>query len=274
MAERPEDLNLPNAVVARIIKEAIPEGVNVSKEAKLAISKAASVFVLYATSCSNNFALKNKRKTITAQDILSAMEDMEFEQFIEPLQQCQEAFRNEKLEKKKDKAHKPTLVAPQTEDDADNMEEVNDDEGGTEGQKKDDTPQSDDDNEDYIITVNNDLESSSSPEMMNATRSSCVVNRPTNFEFQNLRLCQSMPTVFSTEKLETKKDKAHKPTLVAPQTEDDADNMEEVNDNEGGTYRQKKDDTPQSDDDNEDYIITVNNDLESSSSPEMLDSGD
>lgn len=28
----------------------IPEGVNVSKEARLAISKAASVFVLYATS--------------------------------------------------------------------------------------------------------------------------------------------------------------------------------------------------------------------------------
>ena len=39
---------------------------------------------------SNNFALKNKRKTINAQDVLSAMEDMEFEQFIEPLQQCQE----------------------------------------------------------------------------------------------------------------------------------------------------------------------------------------
>lgn len=50
MAERPEDLNLPNAVVTRIIKEAIPPGVNIGKDARLAISKAASVFVLYATS--------------------------------------------------------------------------------------------------------------------------------------------------------------------------------------------------------------------------------
>lgn len=50
MAERPEDLNLPNAVVTRIIKEALPTGVNVGKDARLAISKAASVFVLYATS--------------------------------------------------------------------------------------------------------------------------------------------------------------------------------------------------------------------------------
>lgn len=50
MAERPEDLNLPNAVVTRIIKEVLPAGVNVGKDARLAISKAASVFVLYATS--------------------------------------------------------------------------------------------------------------------------------------------------------------------------------------------------------------------------------
>ncbi|WAR31386.1 DPOE3-like protein [Mya arenaria] len=42
MAERPEDLNLPNAVITRIIKDAIPDGVNVSKEARLAISKAAT----------------------------------------------------------------------------------------------------------------------------------------------------------------------------------------------------------------------------------------
>lgn len=85
MAERPEDLNLPNSIVARIIKEALPEGVNVSKEARSAIAKAASVFVLYCTSCSNNLAMKANRKTISGQDVLNAMSDMEFEQFIEPL---------------------------------------------------------------------------------------------------------------------------------------------------------------------------------------------
>jgi len=121
MAERPEDLNLPNAVVTRIIKDAIPEGVAVSKEARLAISKAASVFVLYATSCSNNFALKGKRKTINAQDVLSAMEDMEFEQFIEPLQQCQEAFRQEKKDKISQKKEKAMLAS--VGEDMDDVEE-------------------------------------------------------------------------------------------------------------------------------------------------------
>ena len=85
MAERPEDLNLPNSIVARIIKESLPEGINVSKEARSAIAKAASVFVLYTTSCSNNLAMKANRKTISGQDVLSAMSDMEFDRFVEPL---------------------------------------------------------------------------------------------------------------------------------------------------------------------------------------------
>ncbi|KAK3579929.1 hypothetical protein CHS0354_014040 [Potamilus streckersoni] len=103
MAERPEDLNLPTAVITRIIKDAIPDGVNVSKEARLAISKAASVFVLYATSCSNNFAMKGKRKTIAAQDVITAMEDMEFDQFVEPLKNCLEAYRKGQQGKKDQK---------------------------------------------------------------------------------------------------------------------------------------------------------------------------
>lgn len=49
MAEKPEDLGLPNAVVNRIINEALPPQTNVSGEARRVIGKTASVFVLYAT---------------------------------------------------------------------------------------------------------------------------------------------------------------------------------------------------------------------------------
>merc|ERR1712029_1209747 len=85
MAERPEDLNLPSSVVSRIIKEALPPSVKVSKEAQAAVAKAASVFVLYATSCANNVALKSHRKTIHGNDVIKAMDDMEFEKFIKLL---------------------------------------------------------------------------------------------------------------------------------------------------------------------------------------------
>ncbi|CAL1604474.1 unnamed protein product [Knipowitschia caucasica] len=100
MAERPEDLNLPNAVITRIIKEALPDGVNVSKEARRAISQAASVFVLYATSCANNFAMKAKRKTLNAGDVMSAMEEMEFERFMEPLREALEVYKKGQKGKK------------------------------------------------------------------------------------------------------------------------------------------------------------------------------
>lgn len=106
MAERPEDLNLPMAVVTRITKEALPDNCLISKEARLALSKAASVFVLYATSCANNVALKHKRKTLTAGDVLSSMEDMEFETFLEPLKESLEAYKLEQSKAKERRSMK------------------------------------------------------------------------------------------------------------------------------------------------------------------------
>ncbi|GFN75448.1 DNA polymerase epsilon subunit 3 [Plakobranchus ocellatus] len=144
------------------------EGVNVSKEARLAISKAASVFVLYATSCSNNFALKGKRKTIGAQDVLNAMEDMEFEQFVEPLQQCQEAFRQEKMEKKKEKQSKPAPTAQADPGDKD-VEELSDGEGESAQVKESGDSKLEDTNDSgFIVTTNqeDDSGSDSSVEMI------------------------------------------------------------------------------------------------------------
>ena len=39
---------------------------------------------------SNTFAQKAKRKTLTATDVFSALQDMEFEQFIPELKECLE----------------------------------------------------------------------------------------------------------------------------------------------------------------------------------------
>ncbi|GCB70378.1 hypothetical protein scyTo_0008561 [Scyliorhinus torazame] len=100
VAERPEDLNLPNAVITRIIKEVLPDGVNVSKEAHSTISRATRVFILYATSCANNFAMKSERKTLSASDVLAAMDVMEFDRFITPQEDALEANKREQKGKK------------------------------------------------------------------------------------------------------------------------------------------------------------------------------
>ena len=100
MAERLEDLNLPNAVVTRIIKEALPDGIVVGKEARLAVAKASSIFILYITSAANTVAKNNNRKTISASDVIQAMQNIDFDQFIKPLQEALEIFKKNQREKK------------------------------------------------------------------------------------------------------------------------------------------------------------------------------
>lgn len=40
----------------------------------------------------NNFAMKGKRKTLNASDVLSAMEEMEFQRFVAPLKEALEGI--------------------------------------------------------------------------------------------------------------------------------------------------------------------------------------
>jgi len=49
MADKPEDLSLPLAVISRIINEAIPPNTIVSAEVRKVLCKTASVFILYTT---------------------------------------------------------------------------------------------------------------------------------------------------------------------------------------------------------------------------------
>ncbi|CAG5059924.1 unnamed protein product [Parnassius apollo] len=93
MAEKLEDLNLPMTVVTRIVKESLPEGVAISKEARTGLAKAASVFVLYVTSAATNIVKNNKRKALTGQDVLEAMKDIEFDRFVEPLTEALEHYK-------------------------------------------------------------------------------------------------------------------------------------------------------------------------------------
>lgn len=106
MVERIEDLNLPNTVIARLIKESLPDSANVSKEARAAIARAASVFAIFVTSSSTALAHKQNHKTITAKDILLTLAELDFESFVPSLTQDLEAYRKMVKEKKESKASK------------------------------------------------------------------------------------------------------------------------------------------------------------------------
>lgn len=106
MAEKLEDLNLPMTVVTRIVKEALPDGVAISKEARTGLAKAASVFVLYVTSAATNIVKNNKKKTLTGQDVLEAMKDIEFDRFVGPLGESLEQYKQVMSAKKSSAAKK------------------------------------------------------------------------------------------------------------------------------------------------------------------------
>nr|ABM55616.1 DNA-directed polymerase, epsilon 3, p17 subunit-like protein [Maconellicoccus hirsutus] len=100
MAECLDDLNLPTTIIARLIKDALPQGVSVTAEAKAAIARAASVFVLYLTNMSNTLARQNSRKRIIPKDIFDSLCEVDFSEFVAPLQDVFERYKQAQSTKK------------------------------------------------------------------------------------------------------------------------------------------------------------------------------
>ncbi|KAG8195383.1 hypothetical protein JTE90_001399 [Oedothorax gibbosus] len=99
MADKVEELALPSTVITRILKDAVPDGINISKEARSAVGRAASVFVLYATACASQVLVTTQRKTLNVNDVYTALEDMLYDDMIDPIKECLETFHAEKGKK-------------------------------------------------------------------------------------------------------------------------------------------------------------------------------
>jgi len=117
MAQKPEDFNLPLSAISKIVKDAIPEGVRVTDVAKLALSKAASVFVLFATSSANSLSQDAKRKRLLAKDVFDALNDLELDFLIPPLHNALTAYRKSLETKKQAKVFKKNDSQREEEDD-------------------------------------------------------------------------------------------------------------------------------------------------------------
>ena len=102
-----DDLFLPKAVVNRIVKSALPPNVLVAKETREALAYAGKVWISYLTAAANDICGVHKRSTISPADILEALEALEFEGMLPPLQQHLElsALKKKKASStKKDKS--------------------------------------------------------------------------------------------------------------------------------------------------------------------------
>lgn len=75
------------------------------------MTRAASVFILYLTTTASGAAASKKLRTLQAQHILDALEEIEFEDFVNPLKEFLEQYRSTQKEKRESKGGtKPTAT--------------------------------------------------------------------------------------------------------------------------------------------------------------------
>ncbi|CAG9535716.1 unnamed protein product [Cercopithifilaria johnstoni] len=94
-----EDLRLPQTVIGRLVKEALPPGVIISKDARTAIARSAAVFILHAATYAQECAVSNKRKTVTAVDVLNAVRVLECEELEKPVKEAVEIWKSNKQQR-------------------------------------------------------------------------------------------------------------------------------------------------------------------------------
>ncbi|KAI2805351.1 hypothetical protein BLOT_004347 [Blomia tropicalis] len=82
---REQDRFLPIANISRIMKKSIPSSGKIAKDSKECVQECVSEFVSFITSEASDRCKQEKRKTINGEDILFAMANLGFDNYIEPL---------------------------------------------------------------------------------------------------------------------------------------------------------------------------------------------
>ncbi|PKU60231.1 DNA polymerase epsilon subunit 3 [Dendrobium catenatum] len=108
---------LPKTIVRRVVKEKLfqlssasskkaksgevgDEEMMLHKDALIAFSESARIFIHYLSATANDICKESRRQTINAEDVFKALDDMEFTEFIQPLRDSLEEFRKKNAGRK------------------------------------------------------------------------------------------------------------------------------------------------------------------------------
>ncbi|CAN7034770.1 unnamed protein product [Brassica rapa subsp. trilocularis] len=80
-----QDQYLPIASVTRIMRKILPSEARISEEAKENIQICTTKYISFVTAEASDTCQSERRTTITAGDMLSAMSNLGFENYVEPL---------------------------------------------------------------------------------------------------------------------------------------------------------------------------------------------
>ncbi|KAG5719185.1 DNA polymerase epsilon subunit 3 [Termitomyces sp. T112] len=97
-----ENFELPKSLVTKIAKSALPDNAKLQKETVLSLVKGSTVFINYLAATAHDVAISKQHKSISASDVLKALETIEFGDLVENLQNELIIYRaNAKTDKKK-----------------------------------------------------------------------------------------------------------------------------------------------------------------------------
>ncbi|KAK4978407.1 hypothetical protein LTR28_005767 [Elasticomyces elasticus] len=80
------EYSLPRTMIQRLAKGVLPPNTSIQKEALAAFSKSATVFVNYIAAHGNEAAQAAGKKTIQPLDVMAAIKELEFEEFLPRLE--------------------------------------------------------------------------------------------------------------------------------------------------------------------------------------------
>ncbi|KDQ32700.1 hypothetical protein PLEOSDRAFT_1091179 [Pleurotus ostreatus PC15] len=111
VSEGIEQFELPKSLVTKIAKSAVPPDVKLQKDVVLSLVKSSTVFINFL-GAAHDIALSKQHKSISASDVLKALEAVEFGDLVDPLQRQLKKYRNSaKSEKKRAAKGKSSAAA-------------------------------------------------------------------------------------------------------------------------------------------------------------------
>ncbi|KAF7297205.1 Histone-fold-containing protein [Mycena indigotica] len=88
-----ENYELPKSIVTRIAKSVLPDSIKMQKETVLSLVKGSTVFINYLAATAHDVALSKQHKSISASDVLKALETIEFGDLVDQLQDELQLYR-------------------------------------------------------------------------------------------------------------------------------------------------------------------------------------
>ncbi|KAJ2000313.1 negative cofactor 2 transcription regulator complex subunit ncb2 [Coemansia thaxteri] len=103
-----DDLSLPRATVYKLIGEMLPEDIACAKDTRDLLLDCCNEFIHLIASESNDVCEKEAKKTIAAEHVLTALQDLGFGKYVT---EVQEAYDEHRKQQTKDRGRKSTKLS-------------------------------------------------------------------------------------------------------------------------------------------------------------------